>query len=55
MGESEKEETCRSMTYSCVALVSFTMCVRRSEESGWEVPCNLIVFRSWMTVCGQER
>ena len=34
VGAGENEETCRSMTNSCVAFVSFTIFVRRVNDSG---------------------
>ena len=42
----EKEDTCRSITKSCVALVSFTMFIRRADESVWAVPYVLIALSS---------
>ncbi len=42
----EKEETCNSMTYSCVAFVSFTILVRRVEDNGCVDPCAFIAFKS---------
>ena len=49
--EDENDETCRSMMYSCVALVSVTMCVRSGEESGWDELLVLMRLSNWMTVC----
>lgn len=49
-GAGENEETCRSITKSCVALVSFTMFVRNADERVCVLPYVLIALSNWMTI-----
>jgi len=54
-GDGENDETCKSITNSCVAFVNANILSKRSENTAWEVPCVLTTFDNLTTICLKKR
>lgn len=48
--DGENDETCRSITNSCVAFVNANILPKRSENTAWDVPCVLTRFDNLTTI-----
>jgi hypothetical protein len=52
--DGENDETCRSITNSCVAFVNANILPRRSENTAWDVPWVLTRFDNLTTICRKK-
>jgi hypothetical protein len=52
--DGENDETCRSITNSCVAFVNANILPKRSENTAWDVPCVLTRFDNLTTICRKK-